>query len=484
MNILLLSNSAPNYFHFFNALAQCYANDGAAITIAVDSRFARAENGLDQLDFAEVHEFEAFFRSHSPDAATLARYADCNLNGALLSDFERAQTYGIWGKAADPAFFERLKSALLCFFEGIFAHQKIDLVLYENVSNAFAHFALFVAQKHGARYLGLGASRLPGRFSVAGDPLDFRDLEQTFAAIQSGAQAVPAATRQWAADYIAGIDRITPDYMKINGLDNLGIWKRYVRPDRLRKIGSLLRHLGDRRTDAFQIGNPPLTHARLFARNLRRRLRAAKVRRCYAQPPAGEKFLLYPLHFHPEASTSILAGAYLDEYEVIRNIAFSLPQGVQLYVKDHLSAWAYPPLAFYRRLRALPNLRLLPSEAPTKQLIRQSEAVITLTSTVGYEALLLHKPVFLFGRVFYEFHQGVTRIANPAELWQTLSLGLAQPRQWSAQYNHDFVCAYHATTLPGSLNLLLTGAAARQMAQQVYSELSQSGLAHGARTGA
>lgn len=476
MNILLLSNSAPNYFHFFNALARLFANDGANITIAVDSRFAREENGLDRLDFASVDEFEAFFKSHQTDATILTRYADCNLNGALLSDFERARTYGIWGRKAGADFLERLKSALLSFFEGIFTRQKIDLVLYENVSNAFAHFALFVAQKHGARYLGLGASRLPGRFAVSGDPLDHSELQDSFAAIRDGRRKVPQDVRQWASDYIAGIDRITPDYMKINGLDNLRLWQRYVRPDRLRKIASLLRHAGDNRTDAFQMGNPLLTHARLFQRNLRRRLRAGRVRGFYDTPPAQEKFLLYPLHFHPEASTSILAGAYLDEYEVIRNIAFSLPQGIWLHVKDHVSAWAYPDTDFYRRLKALPNLRLLAPEAPTKQLIRQAQAVITLTSTVGYEALLLHKPVFLFGRVFYEFHQGVTRIADIGNLWQTLRHGLQEPASWSADYNLDFVCAYHQTTLPGSLNLMLTGDAATDMAREVYSVLVRSGL--------
>ncbi len=475
MNILLLSNSAPNYFHFFNALAQLFAEDGATIHIAVDSHFSARENGLDKLGFATVHEFEAFFQQHRTDHAILQRYADCNLNGALLSDFERAQVYGIWGRGADLAFFDRLKSALLCFFERIFAQHQIDTVLYENVSNAFAHFALFVAQKHGAQYLGLGASRLPGRFSVSADPLNDGELARTFADIRAGQRSVPADVRQWAASYIDGIEQIVPDYMKINGLDNLGIWKRYVRRDRLRKVRSLLRHAFDGRTGAFQIGNPLLTHARLFARNARRRLRARHVRKFYQPAQTGERFLLYPLHFHPEASTSILAGAYLDEYEVIRNIAFSLPEGLRLYVKDHLSAWAYPDMAFYRRLTALPNVRLLPPEAPTKQLIKQSEAVITLTSTVGYEALLLNRPVFLFGRVFYEFHQGVQRITDIGDLWNILRAGLAAPPQWSADYNIDFVCAYYLTTLPGSLNLLQTGPAARQTAAHVYDALLKSG---------
>jgi len=88
-----------------------------------------------------------------------------------------------------------------------------------------------------------------------------------------------------------------------------------------------------------------------FLRYICSRFKVGLVKRLYQAPVEGEQFLLYPMHFHPESSTSILAGTYLDEYEVIRNIAFSLPEGVRLYVKDHISAWGYPALDFYRRIK-------------------------------------------------------------------------------------------------------------------------------------
>lgn len=54
MNILLLSNSAPNYHHFFKALVRLLAGDGANVAVAVDSTFSRKENRLDDLEFASV----------------------------------------------------------------------------------------------------------------------------------------------------------------------------------------------------------------------------------------------------------------------------------------------------------------------------------------------------------------------------------------------------------------------------------------------
>ena len=474
MNVLLLSNSAPNYFHFFNALAQCFAKAGATVAVAVDSAFSRQENGLDALGF-EVHEFSAFFTTHQINRQTLTKYADCDLNGALLSDFERAEVYDIWGDGANVDFYDRLKSALLSFFETLFEQHHIDVVIYENVSNAFAHFALYVAQKKGAVYCGIGGSRLPGRFSITGDPLADDGTNKFFADIQGGQLTVSPELRQWAAEYIANIETVVPDYMKINGLDRIGLLKRYIRRDRLDKLKSLLRHAFDSRTQAFQMGNPLRTHANLFLRNFRRRFKVELLQRLYQEPVEGESFLLYPMHFHPESSTSILAGTYLDEYEVIRNIAFSLPEGVRLYVKDHISAWGYPSLDFYRRIRRLPNVRLLGPNAPTKQLIKASAGVITLTSTVGYEALLLKTRVYLFGLVFYSFHKGVVRIENPAKLRETILHGMAKPVDWDDAYNNDFVCAYHQSTLPGSLNLMQGPRDAALAAQRVYAEVIRSG---------
>lgn len=474
VNVLLLSNSAPNYFYFFNALATCFSKDGHNVAVAVDSTFSKEENQLDSLCFP-IYDFRKFFVSHEVDKDILSDYADFNLNSALLPDFERAEVYNIWGNKVDVNFYDRLKSALLTYFENIFEEKQIDLVLYENVSNAFAHFALFVAKKKGARYCGVGGSRLPGRFSITEDPIEDNSIEKRFKEIQTGRRQLEEELRRWASEYIVNIETIVPDYMKYNKLDQTSLLKRYFRPDRLSKIKALIRHAQDNRLQAFQIGNPLRTHFNLFMRNFRRRFKLKRVQRLYVESARGEAYLLYPMHFHPESSTSILAGTYLDEYEVIRNIAFNLPEGMRLYVKDHISAWGYPTLDFYRRIKRLPNVRLLGPNTPTKQLIKASAGVITLTSTVGYEALLLKKRVYLFGEVFYAFHKGVVRIENPTKLREVILAGTAERIDWDDNYNNDFVCAYFETTLPGTVNLMQKSREASLTAQHVYAEVIRSG---------
>ena len=216
----------------------------------------------------------------------------------------------------------------------------------------------------------------------------------------------------------------------------------------------------------------------LFNRSLKRRFKVERIKAFYTPPSPHEKFILYPLHFHPESSTSILSGTYLDEFEVIRNIAFNLPQNLHLYVKDHISAFGLPSLDFYRKLSNLPNVRLIAPNAQTKNLIRNSEAVITLTSTVGYEALLLNKPVFLFGEVFYKNHKNVIKIQNPSKIFEYLS-ALHKNRENTLEnenYNLQFVSAYYLNTLPGSLNLMLSEDQAKNLANTIYPLIEKEAL--------
>lgn len=473
MNVLLLSNGAPDYHKFFNVLAQKFNENGANVVVAVDSKLSRDVNKLDNLGF-DVYEFSDYFARHQTDAQLLERYADRNLNAALLSDFERAEVYGIWG-AKDHEYFERLKSGLLSYFENIFKCNDIDVVLYENVSNTFAHFAFFVAEKHGARYCGVGGSRMPGRFSITNDPLYDNETAEKFRKIRSGELVVESEVRDWCETYLANIENITPDYMKNNGLNDARLIKRYAKLDKLARIFTVLRHCADDGYYAFQIGNPVRTYINLFLRNVKRKIKIRMIEGVYDKPMVGESFILYPIHFHPESSTSILAGTYLNEYEVIRNIAFNLPQGVKLYVKDHISAWGYPSIDFYQKLCKLPNVRLLGPNEPTKQLIKASRGIITLTSTVGYEALLLKKRVFLFGRVFYDFHKGVTRVEDPSNLFTLLKATLTLPVDWDDQYNSDFVCAHHYSTLPGSIDIMEGASKAAISANHVHAQILRSG---------
>jgi hypothetical protein len=471
MNLLFLSNSARGYYRFFNALAETFKKHGHSVSIAVDCHYSAYINHQENFD-APVSVFSSYFANHALDQSILEEYSEYNLNSTLLPDYERAQIYRTWGRH-DERYFDTLKSALLSFFTHLIKNRGINCVIFENVSDTFSYMAYLVCRHNGIRYCGITSSRLPGRFSITENPLDeFLDIENKLHAISSGLCPVPDDVKVWCREYLSNLDRITPDYMKFNKLDSTSLFSRYGMSDRLRVLAGSFRFMFADHKYAFKVGNPLNKRWQIFRRALARNLRVRRMHRYYKMPNAGDRYLLYPLHYHPESSTSVLAGTYLDEYEVIRNIAFNLPEGVRLYVKDHLSGSGQSEDSFYESIVRLPNVRLLPPDLPTKELIRKSLAVITLSSTVGYEALLLGKRVFLYGRVFYEFHPDIVRISNPASLFEIFKEWLDKPLRADGEYNQRFVEAYYLTTAPGILDL--AGPDAARLACDVYPALADA----------
>lgn len=470
-NVLFLSNGAPNYFVFFNQLAERLSNNGCLVHFAVDCLYTKDLNNLDQTVFP-VHVFSSFFSEFEEDVGqVLLKYDDMPLNAALLSDFERAEIYK-FGKNRDTTYYCRLQAALLIFFEKIINEYNIKFVVYENVSNAFAHFAWFVCQKLGVTYVGIGSSRLPGRFSIVDNPMHEHDLYMPLVeSIRTGAYQVPPTVREWSRKYLDNLESIVPDYMKFNNLDKLDLINRYLNKEKLGKLKMIARHLEDSHVWSFQVGNPAFMAFQMVRRSVYRKLKWPLCKKYYSEEKEGEIFLLYPLHYHPESSTSIQAGAYLNEYEVIRNIAFSLPAGLILYVKDHVSAFAYPSLDFYKKLAKLPNVKLISPFANTKNLIRKCAAVITLTSTVGYEALMMNKRVFVYGDVFYKLHPNAVVVKNTSELFEILKFHISKDLNTGPDYNVDFVSAYYLKSFDGVLNLTMNSDETELLLDKVFPQI-------------
>lgn len=121
--------------------------------------------------------------------------------------------------------------------------------------------------------------------------------------------------------------------------------------------------------------------------------------------PVGEKFVLFPLHVTPEATLLGSSPEYADQFSLIKNISMNLPLGVTLYVKDHPYQFVGDGLNFdfYRHLTALANVKYLPGNVPLNELLNNQNciAVTTINGTVGLEAAIKRKPVFVFGRPIY-----------------------------------------------------------------------------------
>jgi hypothetical protein len=125
----------------------------------------------------------------------------------------------------------------------------------------------------------------------------------------------------------------------------------------------------------------------------------------YYIPVDGEQYVLYPLHVAPEAVLLGSSPELADQFWLIKNISMNLPWGVRLYVKDHPSQQVGLGLNydFYRKLLTLPNVRYFPSNVRAESLYERQEclAVAVINGTVGLEAAMREKVVYVFGSAVY-----------------------------------------------------------------------------------
>ena len=134
-----------------------------------------------------------------------------------------------------------------------------------------------------------------------------------------------------------------------------------------------------------------------------------KCRKYYKEADFNEKYVYFPLHYQPEASTCVCAQKYEKQLYFIDSWAKSLPADTVLYVKEHYALLGHRDPHFYVDLQKYPNIKLINPWESSRKLIEKSVAVTTLTGTAGLEAMLLRKPVFICGNSVYENAPGVIK---------------------------------------------------------------------------
>lgn len=449
MNFLILINSAPDYKYFYYELGKEIERRGHTVFYAVDSHRSKYLEPLKELDEnINTFFFDVFLeKNFNKDLSFDKSFNDGSFWGDYFySDYDRFLTHD-FNLDKGKNYWLNVKVNLDRFFERIIKNNNIDCVLYENISNSFAYSAYLQCEKYGKRYMGLMGSRLPGYFEIQNSIID-KELEK----IKKLSEEKPTPEELlWFERYQKEIINIQPDYMKQNGLDNVAL-SRLLKLNKLIKAIKLL-YIGFRYNSYYdyQFGSPFKVPLKALRVNIKRYLNSKRCQNYYVNNDElallmqKESFFVYPMHFHPESSTSVMAPEFTNEYSNIINIANNLPFGTYLYVKDHKSAKGIHEYDFYKKISSLPNVRLINYDFNIKMLILNSKGVITINSTAGYEAVLLGKPVYIFGRVFYENFINVHKVFNFKEL-RLIKENESSPNPL------DFI-AYKRYLLEGVLNI-------------------------------
>ncbi|MDO8521853.1 MAG: hypothetical protein Q7S08_01020 [bacterium] len=158
----------------------------------------------------------------------------------------------------------------------------------------------------------------------------------------------------------------------------------------------------------------------IIARTLRPNLRT-EYERLTAPPEFDKPFIYFPLSFQPERTTSPQGGIYCDQILAIETLAAALPDGWEIYVKEHPSQWwtrgktryscvRYP--GYYKRIASIPRTRLVPFETDTFNLMKHSKTIAAVVGSALWEALMSGRKVILFGIPWYRDCPGVISVRN------------------------------------------------------------------------
>lgn len=440
MRLIILIDMSPLSV-VLSQIGRRFQKNGFNVIWCLESRVPEKKYKLD-LSGEKIY-FSDFIKSSniSSKSADRLKCGFCN--------FDRDSELGLLRN--DEYYYSGVTDDLNFFFKNIINLQKKDYVIYENVSNTFSYVAYENTIDVEATYLGIIGSRLPGRIELWETQYGISDLINSKI---DDKKALSYTALDFAKDYINKFNKIRPDYM----IDSKAHYRKSIFKGILKKkkyfFSLIVSAVSSRLTEnnSFQSHDILLDVFTRIKRNILRKIKIFLLNKYFYKPIDDDIFYLYPLHYHPESSTSILAPNYVDEDVVLKNIAFTIPNGALLYIKDHPIAFGYKSLSFYRKIKSLPNVRLIHPDHDTKDLIQRACAIITISSTVGYEAVLKGKSSFVFGNVFYLSHKNALKINNYSHLYSELRRNRPIIGAES-DYNIDYVASYYMSTYPGTIVL-------------------------------
>lgn len=359
-----------------------------------------------------------------------------NLNGAIQSD--RAFSLLSLEEA------QRLTETYWRFWKAFLDTHEADAVLHEPCSLMFNFVAAMLCADRGAHYLypimAYGPDKGLYHLLMSGFDFTCPDLERV---LRAGANGDLQVDEEFCTAFLA-------EFRKSFTVFLAGVIKQ---PSLPRVAASTIKTaLMHRRKNPYDRVLDNIDHwqtkKRVAAAKLRNLIRYRREIR-FESPIPGERFYFYPLHLEPEAVVLYHAhGIYSNQVKLVQNIAAQLPPGVMLYVKDHPHNHGYRSANDYLALTSIPNIRLLESRFSGKQITAGALGVITLVGTAGFEALLLGKQVFTFGKTFYSAAPGVVQLRHIRDLREALYLAADRPSVPDTSL-YPYLTAYFAALHPG-----------------------------------
>lgn len=376
-------------------------------------RWARGEPGFEQRGHLLLKEWEVTRRvDGEPDMALLARYESeiggrPGLFGALVADRRLfmgpdctySQDYR--RRYTDRELMCILQSALQAM-ERMFDELRPDVLVGFICVTMLEYLAFLFARARGVRVLNLRPTRVADLVTFGAtlnDPSPELAAACAISVARDGAawQAATAHTRR-VRDHHGRYEGVVPPSQKPALKVNAA--RRGFSSTLTQVVRNYTDYASSEAARDNHVANP--LRALFFAAvvNPARARRAARVLAGAYRMPGDMRevrYAFFPLHTEPEVSLLVYGRPHVNQLEVVRAIAMSLPADMFLVVKEHPWMVGKRSLGSYRKLLNIPKVVLANPGTEARAWIVGAKLVTVITSSVALEAAILGKPVITLG---------------------------------------------------------------------------------------
>ena len=349
-----------------------------------------------------------------------------------LNSFEQKYDINLWSVTSSDRVFNKYNKfytfsrdevlkilELECkFFENVLELSKPDFFMTTVTDQRRSNLLERMCKSKGIRVLMLETSRLGFRSTISeeANEIDY------FESIQSTNNKITFSELR---ENIKKYDRYVQAKTLSKGKFDFSMWE---------KIKSSLYWMVNTFDKEYRMGYDHFGMTRFnvitdrLSSAIKRSYRGSYIDKTLVRKIKNEKFVYYSLSVEPERTLSISAPFYMNQLEVIRNIARSIPVDFKLYVKEHygMKYRHWRPLSYYKTIMDLPNVTLIHPSLSNEELIKNCSIVFTVTGTAGLEAAYYGKPSVVFGHTSYDSLPSVHKIEHLEDLPQLIRTCLGE----------------------------------------------------------
>jgi hypothetical protein len=414
--LFVTQNRSLNVFHALHKALLTRCPTGRCGYVIADSwyyeNWRRAHPEFESAGYRILKEWEVTAARAKPDLALIRRYeerlGEPNLMRALLADRRLsmgpncAYSQDYRRRFSDDQLLAILQEGLVSM-DRLFDELAPDVVLGFICVTFLDYLAYLFARAHRARYLNLRFARIADRMVYASTLTDpAPEFEARYAEVLRNGSASLAEARTYVE--------------KVRASNQLyeGVFKASHPPGRrlaglARPFRAASKQLADyyryRRSPAVSDNHVPDPLLQLLYGGAINPLRAWRQSRTFLriyvqlEDLRTVRYAFFPLHTEPEISLLVYGRPYVNQLEVARAFAESLPADMFLVVKEHPWMVGKRRTAYYRKLLAIPKVKLAHPGIRGSDLIRGAAVLVTVSGSAALEAAVYKKAVVTLGQV-------------------------------------------------------------------------------------